>query len=189
MRFMRLIDDKGHPQTPLRALVDDKTRKQAVAKLIPEAYAALFQKVDLSKASPSSLDDAIKSQNARGATARKAKAFLIKAAQFAGLQVSGHLLKRSRPSSSSSARVSSATRRTRERENAKTEPAVPISSNGNSSEPQMHAVTAKLPKAGGTLVLSGDFDPFALEGNERDFVYKVADIVRNFGKGKILKIK
>jgi len=32
-------------------------------------------------------------------------------------------------------------------------------------------------RAGGTLILTGDFDPFALQGTERELVYKLADMM------------
>lgn len=183
MRFLGLIDEKGRPQPALAPLVDEKTRKQAMGKLIPTAYSALFKKVDLAKASPSMLDEAVRSQNARGATTRKAKVFLIKAAQYSGLPVSSHLLKRSRPTGNSGSKGSSAPRKTKEREeHTKTPHKTELT---NDSPERISAVTVKLPEAGGTLTLSGDFDALALRGAEREFVYKLADLMRGFGmKGR-----
>jgi hypothetical protein len=92
------IDDNGTPQAVLTQLVDEKMRKQALAKLIPQAYGEVLKGIDLSKASPATLDNAIRNTNVHGATHNKARAFLIKAAQFAGLSISGHLAKRTRKS-------------------------------------------------------------------------------------------
>jgi len=178
MRFLTLVDEKGLPQPVLAQLVEDKTRKQTLGRIIPVAYAALFQKVDLAKASPTSLDEAIKTQNVHGATVRKAKGFLIKAAQFAGLPVSNHLLKRSR---SSVSRSNGSPRKSRDEFAAPRPPR---------HEPEQltarYSKIIKLPDAGGTLALSGDFDPFSLRGDEREFVYKLADLMSEFTtKGKV----
>jgi hypothetical protein len=179
MRFLELIDEKGVPQPELVQLVDDKTRKQTLARIIPQTYSKLFQRVDLAKASPTTLDEAINAQNVHGATVRKAKGFLIKAAQFAGLPISNHLLKRSR--SSSASRSNNTTRK------PQSDPAAP-KPQGNGSDQQIarYSKIIKLPDAGGTLALSGDFDPFSLHGGEREFVYKIADLMSEFAtKGKV----
>jgi len=180
MRFLGTIDDKGRPQAILAQLLDEKTRKAAMAKLIPQAYASLFSKVDLSKASPSTLDEALRAQKVTGATRRKAKAFLLKAAQFAGLAVSNHLMKRTR---SSGPRASAAPRKSRE-ESGASRPTTHFQ-RSTSHEDEMpssrYSKTIKLPEAGGTLILTGDFDPFALQGTERELVYKLADMMAEFG--------
>jgi hypothetical protein len=96
MRFLNLIDERGTPTSELAAVVDDQTRKQALAQLLPRAYASLFRQVDLAKASPSELDSALREQGVNGATGRKARAFLLKAAGYAGLPISKYLSKRTR---------------------------------------------------------------------------------------------
>ena len=182
MRFLGVIDDKGHPQAVLSQLIDEKTRKTALAKILPQAYAPVFQNVDLSKASPSTLDEALRAQKVTGATHRKAKAFLLKAAQFAGLPISSHLMKRTRSGSSRSAGTS---RKTRDESAVRATNAIPRVPTVRGNEiplPAGHYTkTIKLPEAGGTLVLSGDFDPFALRGKEREFVYQLADMMSEFG--------
>jgi hypothetical protein len=183
MRFLGLIDEKGHPQAALTHMVDDKTRKQALARILPIAYSDLFKKVDLAKASPTTLDEAIRSQHAKGATVRKAKVFLIKAAQFSGLQVSSHLLKRTRSAGGGAPTKSKTINKPKEREEVTRNP----KNNGNDIHTeQRYSKIIKLPEAGGTLILSGDFDPFSLRGTEREFVYKLADLMAEFGsKGKV----
>jgi hypothetical protein len=182
MRFLGVIDDKGHPQAVLSQLVDEKTRKTALAKILPQAYAPVFQKVDLSKASPSTLDEALRAQKVTGATHRKAKAFLLKAAQFAGLPISNHLMKRTR---SGGSRNNGTARKAREESGARTTTTTARTSVSRGEETSLpvghYTKTIKLPEAGGTLVLSGDFDPFALRGKEREFVYQLADMMSEFG--------
>lgn len=177
MRLFNLIDEEGKPQPDLAQLVDDKTRKQTFARILPQTYATLFQQVDLSKASPLQLDDAIRQHNVRGATHQKARAFLIKAAQFAGIPVSSHLTKRTRamgPRKNGRAiKVKNAT--------LPTTPAAPISQQPAEAK---YSKTLNLPQAGGTLTLIGDFDPFSLRGKERELVYRIADLMADFENEK-----
>lgn len=184
MRFLGVIDDKGRSQAVLTQVVDEKTRKSALAKLLPQAYTAVFQKVDLSKASPSTLDEALKAQKVTGATHRKAKAFLLKAAQFAGLPISNHLLKRTRISGSRNSGMTKKQRDesgTRAAAHTPAKPPTPRTNGTPAAGAGHYTKTIKLPEAGGTLILSGDFDPFALMGKEREFVYKLADMMSEFG--------
>ncbi len=171
MRFLGLIDDRGAPTSELPPFLDEKTRKQAFAGILPRAYSALFRKVDLAKASPSQLDAALREQGVTGATGRKAKAFLLKAAQYAGLPVSAHLLKRTRATGARRSVV----------RKSKQEP----STDGQREKPRemplsVFTKTIRLPQAGGMLMLTGDFDPFSLRGAERDLVYRLADEMSGF---------
>lgn len=187
MKFLGLIDEKGLPRPILAQLVDEKTRKSTLSKLIPQAYANLFQHVDLAKASPSTLDEALRLQKVKGATHRKARAFLLKAAQFAGLPISSHLTKRTR---TSSPRPNNASKKTREDGGTKTPPTPKTSPAERAASPANNSISIKLPDAGGTLVLSGDFNFFALRGTERELVFKLSDMMEGFGtKRKVTETK
>lgn len=176
LRALGLITKDGDPSPELAILADETTRKQALAKLLPKAYAGLFHKVDISKASPSQLENALHDQNVRGATAKKAMAFLIKAAQFAGLPVSNHLIKRTR---TVGVRKNGGRRTKQQHEKQQAEPPLP-------SPPQQanYSKVIRLPQASGVLTLSGDFDPLALRGEERELVYKLTDIMWEFENKK-----
>lgn len=104
----------------------------------------------------------------RGAKQRKAKAFWLKAAQFAGLAISGHLTKRTRSSSTPRSSSSSTSKKTRSDGTKRPTPTQNL--NGHSSKSDLvkdvYAKIIKLPGAGETLKLSGDFDPFLLQGKE-----------------------
>lgn len=170
LKFFGAIDDKGNPQPSLSDLVDEKTRKQSMAKLIPQRYAELFTRVDLAKASPASLNDALREANVSGATQRKARAFLIKAAQFSGLPVSAYLTKRTRKSGP---RVNGSARKIRQvTEDKSTEKQI---------QPGLwYTKIIHFPQAGGLLTLSGDIDPLNLRGSERDLFYALADLMSDF---------
>jgi hypothetical protein len=175
LRFLGLVDEKGGPQPALGQLVGEKTRRQTLARILPHAYAELFKKVDLAKASPSTLDNALREQNVRGATHQKAKAFLIKAAQFAGLPLSNHLARRTRRTGPRNKGPAAGTRHiSGEEPSPRTEP----------QSQMQYSKAVKLPQAGGTLVLSGNFDPFTLRGDERDLVYRLADLISDFESKK-----
>ena len=85
LRALGLITGDGDPAPELANLADDTTRKQTLAKVLPKAYASLFQKVDISKASPSQLDAALQEQNVRGATARKARGVSYQSGTICGV--------------------------------------------------------------------------------------------------------
>jgi len=177
LRLLGVIDEKGDPQPPLQPilaqLVEDKTRKQTLAQILPKAYAALFSKIELATASPAQLDNALRENNVRGATLRKAKAFLIKSAQFAGLGVSAHLVKRTR-SSGPRGNGSRKAKQFIEVGNAQTQVR---------KEPQYSKILS-LPQARCTLTLSGDIDPFSLRGAERELFYKLVDLMTEFESKK-----
>jgi hypothetical protein len=176
LRALGLISADGQPMPELANLADENTRKQTLAKVIPKAYANLLQKVDISKASPSQLDAALQEQNVRGATARKAKAFLIKAAQFAGLPVSNHLVKRIR---SVGPRKNGGRRAKQQHGKQRLTPPVT-----NVPQQANYSKVIRLPRASGVLTLSGDFDPLALRGEERELVYRIIDIMWEFENKK-----
>ncbi len=173
LRFLRVIDHQGTPQAVLTQLIDDKIRREALARILPHAYAALFQRVDLAKASPSQLDEALREQNVHGATHRKAKAFLIKSAQYAGLAISKHLTKRTR---STGPRSNGTSGKARQIPDHKTK----FLAVAELPSEVRYSKTVKLPQAGGTLTLSGDFHPLALLGQEREFVYRLVDLIAEF---------
>ncbi len=163
MRFLGLIDEHGRPQPTLDLVVTPEDRKAALSAVIQNAYSQLFQRFDLAKASPTQIDDAFRDLGMRGATARKAKAFLIKAAKFSGIPISNHLLKRMR----------SAGLRRNGVKRSRTEPELTVKEPVTSAA--KFAKTVRLPQAAGAITLTADFDPFSLRGAEREFFYKLVD--------------
>jgi len=173
-RFLGLIDDDGSPKPDLAQLVEERTRAQTLKRVIERSYSGLLSKVDLAKASPAELDAGLRIYNVTGTTHRKAKGFLIRAAQRSGMQVSGHLMKRTRMAGTRSTR----------RHQAASEVETDAQNNGRTppASGQVFSRTVRLPQAAGTLTLSGSFDPFGLRGQERELFYRLADLLDEFEK-------
>jgi hypothetical protein len=92
-RFFGLIDEKGNPNPALSELALNKEgRKQAVRKLIKERYPNVTEG-DLGTMTIPQLDSKLgeKSYNVSGGTRQKARSFLIRAAEFSGIPLSGLL--------------------------------------------------------------------------------------------------
>jgi hypothetical protein len=90
MKFLGLIDANGLPDRSLEDLALNKEgRKAAMRKLIAKCYPNITE-ADLAGSSPSHLDSKLsdKAYNISGATKQKARAFLLKAAEFSGIPLS-----------------------------------------------------------------------------------------------------
>ena len=102
-RFMGLIDDAGTPTDDLQSLVDPKTRKEIMEHIVRRSYSKIFDEIDISNASSSQLDDAIRSYGIQGATLLKARSFFVKALEEAGMEVSNYVkIRAGRPTGGSS---------------------------------------------------------------------------------------
>jgi hypothetical protein len=89
-KFLGLIDLDGTPQPLLAELVlNREKRKETVRELIKTHYPNITEQ-DLGTMSPSQLDAKLgdDSYNVTGATKPKARTFLLKAAEFAGIPLS-----------------------------------------------------------------------------------------------------
>jgi hypothetical protein len=105
LRSLGLIDAEGNAQDSLRALVAQKDqRPQLMAQLIEQHYA---EAVELGKtnATTGQLQDVFRDvYNAKGDTARKAIAFFLQAAEYAGVKVSPNFKTPSTPRSNGASR-------------------------------------------------------------------------------------
>ena len=162
--FLGLIDDEGIPQPALEslALAEWEERNTALRKILTARYEKLFE-IDLKKITPAQFDDIIGEYGVTGATKTRAKSFFVKAAQEAGIEMSALLLRKTR--SASPKKKNGA--RTRTKPNKTTSPA------------SGYSKSIHLP-AGGTLTLSGAFDPFALNDEERKLVFELTDLMKAF---------
>lgn len=180
LRFFGAVNADGTHTKVLEQLVDVKTRKQTLAALIPKAYVSLFQRLDLSKASPKQLDDALAEQNVTGATRRKARSFLIKSAKFAGLPVSTYLTKRTRASGPRKSTKSANTCKSDSTNGTGVMvPEVPADSQSQR--------TVRLPDSGGTITLGVTLDPLKLRGRDREFFYRLVDMLDDFERDSSAK--
>ncbi len=180
-RFLGLSDDKDRTQESLRALVkvqeNSNEEKQQIAALLKERYANAIA-LNLEAATPTQLEKAVGDYGATGATRDRAVRFFIKAAEHAGMKLSSRLTAR-KPRTTSAVggngeEQSGQPARTRRRK--LNSPVTPPQSGG------AHIKTIELPVVGGTLTVSGTFNYFDLEGDERELVLGIVDKLKAFEK-------
>lgn len=180
-RFLGLIDDKDRTQESLRALhkaqENSAEEKQQIAALLKERYANAIA-LNLEATTPAQLEKAIGDYGATGATRDRAVRFFIKAAEHAGLKLSSRLTARKPRSARANGDDQSgqATRATRGRRSAPHAPPPPAPSTGANIK------TVTLPEVGGTLTVSGTFNYFDLDGDERELVLGIIDQLKAFEK-------
>jgi hypothetical protein len=171
LRFFELIDSDGTPAPLLLDLVNKEgSRKEIVKQLIETHYPEIVA-LDFGKITPKQLDDTLAEHyGVQGDTIKKAKTFLLKAAQYAGFTVHPLLTKITR------------TRRSGKRaagknadQNGTGIPAKPAVSQATGSEKVIQLVAS-----GGTLTLSLDVNILELKGNERSFVFDLIDKIEAF---------
>jgi hypothetical protein len=188
-KFLGLIDEAGKPigDTLGQLALQAEGRKAAMRSLIEKCYPDIVA-LDFQRITPSALDSALGNNqyNISGDTKKKAKTFLLKAAQFAGFSVSPLLTKITRNRRKSSGKQGAEA-------TTKTAQADTNGSNGKDSaeiviQPPPKArgseKTVHLKSGAGSVTLLLDVDLMALEpGEEQDFVLKLRDLVRAYEKG------
>ena len=166
LKFLGFVDATGKTQQALRELVDVKPNtdeaKHFLGTILRQRYDKIFE-LDLKTATPNQVFDAIGAYGPTGSTRDRAVRFFIKAVEYCGITVSGRLTKgiRARGAATSS------------------------QSNGNTVKPRRRhqgtsMKTIGLTAAGGSLTLSGTFNPFELSGDERTLVYDIIDKMSAF---------
>ena len=180
-RFLGLTDDKERTQESLRVLVkaaeNSVEEKQIIAALLQTRYANA-NALNLEAATPAQLEKVIGDYGAGGATRDRAVRFFVKAAEYAGIKLSSRLTARkprsaSAPASNGEGQGSDQPPRRTRRRNAT--PATLPSVGGQIK-------TVSLPQVGGTLTVSGTFNYFDLEGDERELVLGIIDQLKAFEK-------
>jgi hypothetical protein len=182
-KFLGLIGDGDHPTESLKKLKDtaanSEQEKRLLAEITRERYAKVFE-LDLKTATPAQLDTAIGSYGATGTTRERAVRFFLKLAEHCGISMSSRL---TRGSSSvqptvvtNGSPVPQKRRRARKTSNTiqQNDTGTPSTDAGNAMK------TIQLPGVGGSLTISGTFNPFGLIGPERELVYKIIDLMNEF---------
>lgn len=91
-RFLGLINEAGQIQPSLQRLVEDADKgKSVLREILVNGYSELVSSIDLAKATPQQLDEAMRKYGVHGATHRKALTFFLQAAQFAEIPLSKYL--------------------------------------------------------------------------------------------------
>jgi hypothetical protein len=171
-RFLGFVDSQSNTQQSLRNLVEAKENseeeKKILAGILKDRYAKVFD-LDLNSATPLQFSEAIGNYGATGTTKDRAIRFFVKAAKHCGISLSKRLTRavpgRNGPSS---------TKRAASRQD-------PAKAEDTPTAPQSAAMkTIKLPKAGGSLTISGDFNWFELVADERELVLGIIDKMAAF---------
>lgn len=170
LKFLGLIaDPDGKPTADLRALAvsDEAAKKKQLEKILRERYADLF-KLDLMKTTSGELDDQMaKSYGVTGSTRARAVRFFLAAVAYLGIEISPHLAK---------AKATNGVAGPKKRRQAtKQKPLVeapPSPGSGTSKQVTL--------ESGGTLTLTGIFDPFTLTPTDRTFVFKLIDDLERY---------
>ncbi len=174
-KFLGLIDDKGVPQPDLRSLagVKEQDRKPILRKLLEKRFPEIMR-IDLTKATPVQLEDAMRKYNVSGATHRKAMTFFLQAAQFSSLPMSQFLQAMTkRGAAPGTARK----RRARANGNAVlVDPANPLPSiKTGSGTSRIISLSS-----GGKLTLEVELDVLRLSGDDRKFVFDLIDKLEEY---------
>jgi len=172
LKFLGLTGDDGRPTQILRELAvsDEATRKQRLAMILRERYAALF-KLDLTKTTYNELTEQMGvSYGVSGSSRKKAVRFFLTAADHVGVPLSPHLKSRG---SDAGGTPTPRNRRNRATPKDDTKPrATPTPTGSNSREVRL--------KSGGTLTLTASVDFLTLDQADRDFVFKLIDDLKQY---------
>ncbi len=174
-RFLALINGDGIPQPAFEELVsgDTEKRKKILGDILKRQYHKLFN-ANLKKITPSQFDQLIEEYGVSGATKIKAKSFFLNAARWSEIEMSPLLGRKTRVTKRRRSR-----RRTQKKSPVSTASPPPQEQN----EGERYSKSIVLPVAGGTLTLSGTFDPFLLRDKERKLVYEITDMMTTFAEG------
>jgi hypothetical protein len=97
LKFLGLISDAGVPSAQLRKMSEHKDARPGVLKeVLEQSYSALFS-LDLAKTTPGSFDKVLRDEYKQdGETHRKAAAFFLTTAKYAGISLSPPLTAKGR---------------------------------------------------------------------------------------------
>ncbi len=192
LKFMGLIDPEGTTQESLRRLTavpeDSPEEKRLLAELLRSRYQKVFE-LDLASATPKQLTDVIGDYGVTGATKDRSVRFFVRAAQYCGIPISPRLTARMKSRSAASdteettasdnstpTKPNTRGRRRRKANGIQPQLVSPPSVDTTSSPMK----TIQLPKVGGTLSVTGTFNPFNLVGEERALVYQIIDAMTEY---------
>lgn len=168
-KFLGLTDETGKTKPELIALAEDTAnRKVNWERLLRDRYRFVFEKVDLSTATPKQLQEAMAASGINGDTQDRAIRFFLSAAEFTGIKLSPFLMKGRKPS------AATPRKRTRTRK--------PVPTADEQSGPNTTpgpGITVQL-RSGGSLTVSATVDVFSMSSDDRAFVFKIIDDLRAY---------
>lgn len=172
LRFLGFVNQDDAPTALLHEYVEQKDRrKEIMVKVLKAAYAEII-KHDLTKMTPKMLDDAFDAYKVSGDTKRKAVTFFLKAAKFAEVPMHSLLSSQVRNTGPRGKR-----RKANGEGNGTTQS--PPSEYMPSEFSASNTRTVNLHGAGSVTVKVA-YDPFALSVADRDFVFKLIDMLKAY---------
>jgi hypothetical protein len=183
-KFLDLIDENGKPkgETLNKLALETEGRKTIMRSIIEKQYPDIVA-LDFQKITPTALDNALGNSryNISGDTKKKAKTFLLKAAQFSGFTVSPLLTKitrnRRREGGRRAGAAGGAAGPQVNNEGSAAPPETP-----RREEPQGEQKTIQL-RRGGSLTLSYSVNLWELKGEDRQFVFDLIDKIDAYEEG------
>ena len=170
-RFFSLIDEQNKPTKQLQELVTHRNKpNEIVKKLLDEKYA------DILKHNLSTMTEALINEHfeeafgVQGDTKRKSITFFLQAAKAVGFQLSTYL--------QSQVRIrTTGTRRKRREEITESE-----NSENDFEQTQSHSGESMevALRSGGTLTLNASVKFFAMDAQDRNFVFELIDKLREY---------
>ncbi len=93
LRFLKLIDQQGHPEPKLSQLVnaEGEDKSKALEEIIKAAYPSLFNDFDLTKATSNQFRQKFVEAGSSGESVRKGIYFFLAAAKEANIEVSPYI--------------------------------------------------------------------------------------------------
>jgi hypothetical protein len=179
-RFLGLLNESNRTQESLRALVKAKENtpeeKAILSSILTARYGNAIA-LNLEAATPAQLNKAIAEYGAGGATLGRAVRFFVKACENCGIKLSPRLTARKPRSANNTSGDDQGLQGKTERgkRRLKIEFTPPVTTN---------IKTVSLPGVGGNLTVSGTFNYFELEGEERTLVLGIIDMLKKFEKSQ-----
>ena len=166
MRFLGLIDEKNKPLQDLLDLANpvEEKRKEKLKEILQRRYSDLFA-INLKKSTPGEVDKKMgESFEVVGDTKEKAVRFFLSASEYVGVELSPLLA--SKKPNGGKASVGRSKRGPRRQSQPPQFPPAPE-----------RPGTSKMVRlqSGGTLTISATLDLFALNPNDRKFVFDLID--------------
>lgn len=172
LRFFGLVDESDAPKLPLLeqlAQADESGRKKLFKPLVEQSYRQIIDH-DLTKMTPSMLNEEMAKFGVSGDTLRKAVTFFLQAAKYLELPLSPFLADKTR--SSPRPRRKSAVKTSGGAPTPLTPPSQP--EGGSTKVIELHG--------GGTLTLIVSADVWAMPSDDRTFVLELIDKVQQYEK-------
>jgi hypothetical protein len=182
-KFLDLIDEGGKPkgETLNKLALDTEGRKTIMRSIIEKQYPDIVA-LDFQKITPTALDNALGGSryNISGDTKKKAKTFLLKAAQFSGFTVSPLLTKITRNRRREGGRRAGATGGATGQGNNEGSPAPPETNRREEAQGAQRTIQLR---RGGSLSLLLDINILELKGEDRRFVFDLIDKIDAYEEG------